>query len=385
MAGFGAIISFTFMMFISLGALVTTVYIYNDQVVEQDKIRKENIESLRLLALEEIEIEVIEESSNRLVLTINNIGRDEFVVVENGNVCFDVFVDSTYISSTLVDFSLLSTLKDGFVKIDPGQSGKIYAYLGSITNSSQIVYVSCSGKRYEIDYDSINFVNNAFRSRTQVQDTLSVTGEDVSSNLIVSSQDINLEDIGSTLDVDMDISHIENLNLAMDAVTQATVDESNSYTVYLGNSSLIESNEPDAQRGVVVQGLDFDLGEKLTVEDFELAQTSTLAFWFKAQEDLTLTSSKIVFSRSDNDFAIIFNEQGQGKIGFYTFSSLGLVDFSLQTATTQFDLGEWYHIVFVLDNSNGHRVFVNAQEETTSQVSVTLSSSAKDLEIGNLN
>lgn len=385
MSGFGTIISFVFVMFISLGAMTGTIYMYNDQVIEQDRLQKEQLQQLRISALEEIEIESISYSSRRLILNIKNIGNEDFEVVRDGRVCFDVFVDSNFVLSELIGFTIDSKLAEGYSFIGAGEEGRVISYPGNITNSSDMVFISCSGKRYEIDLRALNFDNSEFRNRALFSETPN-SGIDQTQSLDLKISDINHSLVDSNeVQVLMDVNHLEDLVLNLDVVSQEQLDETGTYTVVLGDSNSVEGSDGSNSNGIVLEGLDFDLGEKLTVENFNLDERSTLAFWFKPSSDLSSSSDQINFSRSGNDYAIVFNQENDGRIGFYTYSAPGVVDFSIKTVTNEFNMGEWYHVAFVFDNSNSHRMYLNSNLESTSGVNLNLPGGTQDLEIGNLN
>lgn len=386
MSGFGTVISFTFAMFVSMGAMVSAIYVYNDQINQQEELQKKNIEDFRLSALEEIEISTVSYTSDRLILEIENTGSENYVTVEDNVPCFDIFVDNTYIYSELVGFSLSSRLSEGFSFIKPGLSGRIFAYPGNITNISTVVFSSCSGKKYTIELSDLNFEQEDYRERSLITQSATISGNNTQQNLVLNTNDIDLPLVETDeIVIEMDISHIERLNLGLDAVTQFDQDETGNFNVTLGDSNVVEPGvDPSESNGIVIRGLDFDLGEKLVVEDFVLLNRSTVAFWFKPDSTLTSFSNQINFSQSGNDFRIVFNQEGDGRIGFYTYTAPWVVDFSLKTATNEFDSGQWYHLAFVFDNDDIHSVYLNGNLEATSGSTLTLPVATNDLEIGNL-
>lgn len=168
-------------------------------------------------------------------------------------------------------------------------------------------------------------------------------------------------------------------------MSQTGFDETNTYSYMLGSTPSFDSNTPTPRKGILLAGLDFDEDQFVTIENFEMNERATISFWFKPKETLDISTDAFFFAISNNsNYGIGFNTQGTGRVGCYTFDGSGDIDFSIESITNEFRGGEWYHIVFVLDNFDEHRIYVNAQEEATSTQSLSISSDPEIFFIGNI-
>lgn len=385
MAGFGTVISFSLTIFIALGSMVGVIMMYSNQVVEQDQLLRDSFENVRVALQEQIDITFIEFRHNRVVIEIENIGLEPFRVIQNGAICFNVFVDSEFISSSNLDYSPQSRLSNNFRFIEPGSSGRIFINHNNFNSNSQIRLISCSGKTYELNLENANFENTNFRQRVAVSQNEGV-GEDVSSQIVLDFEDVDVFSFDSNIEVLMTRSNLEHLILPFDELSQTGNDETGEFSYFLGTSPSPNLQAPTQKKGIILQGLDFDLSQRLTVEDFELNQRVTISFWFRPSTDLGSSSDEIIFSRSaDSSYGIVFNRQGTSEIGFYTFNGAGDIIFDLSTNSLSIQRGDWVHVAVVLDNDDTHRIYINAQQRGTSSQTLTLPSTPVNLEIGNLN
>jgi hypothetical protein len=109
--------------------------------------------------------------------------------------------------------------------------------------------------------------------------------------------------------------------------------------------------------------------------DSSLNPTSaiTVAAWVKPSA--LSHAYSIIFGRSDGGGSVYYNlyVKSNGKIAVYMSSSLGGVSAD-GTGTAVLTTGNWWHVAFTYDSTDGLRVYVNGSEDTTAAANGTLSS-----------
>lgn len=384
MAGFGTIIAFSLTVFVTIGAMVGTITMYSSQVLDQDRIQREGVDRLLSVIEEEIELQSFIDQYGRLVLEFENTGFRDFQTMSGDSICFDIFIDNQFILSTHRDYSPVEFLSNTHKILNKERVGRIFIRPESFNSNSILRLVSCSGKIYQFELSNLNFEDDNFRRVSRISQS-EVGGENVESQIELTSSDIIFSEFDSNIRVFSTLSNIENLILTFDSMSQTGFDETNTYSYMLGSTPSFDSNTPTPRKGILLAGLDFDEDQFVTIENFEMNERATISFWFKPKETLDISTDAFFFAISNNsNYGIGFNTQGTGRVGCYTFDGSGDIDFSIESITNEFRGGEWYHIVFVLDNFDEHRIYVNAQEEATSTQSLSISSDPEIFFIGNI-
>ncbi|MFT4244073.1 MAG: LamG-like jellyroll fold domain-containing protein [Candidatus Woesearchaeota archaeon] len=384
MAGFGTIIAFSLTVFITIGAMIGTITMYSSQVLDQDKIQREGIDRLLSIIEEEIQLEGLVSQYGKLVLEFENAGDRNFQTMSGNSICFDIFIDNNFIVSTHKDYSPVEFLSNTHKILNRERQGRIFISSNVSNSNSILTLISCSGKKYQFELNNLNFKDDNFRRVSRISQS-EVGGENIESQIELGSSDIVFSEFDSNIRVFSTLSNIENLILTFDSMSQTGLDDTKTYNFILGSTASFDSNTPTSRKGILLAGLDFEEDQFVTIENFEMNQRTTTSFWFKPKKTLDSSTDAFFFALSDNsNYGIGFNIQETGRVGFYTFDGGGNIEFEIKSKTDKFTGGKWYHVVFVLDNSNEHKVYVNAQEEAFSTQSLSISSQPQNLLIGKI-
>lgn len=151
------------------------------------------------------------------------------------------------------------------------------------------------------------------------------------------------------------------------------LDENTGTTAYdtseTGNSGSF-SGSPLWRPGKVGQALYFDGTDDYVSVPYsssqDLTANLTISFWFKPQEtiDSSISSHKGLLSKANtntdanNDWVFFWNSGDGGRLRFGTYGD------NIQTTTSTWTAGVWYHIQAVVTSTNTANIYVNGRLDT---------------------
>ena len=182
-----------------------------------------------------------------------------------------------------------------------------------------------------------------------------------------------------TVDVDYDYD---------DAVLVLHLDETSGFTAEdSGPNGLDGSVANDDWTGAwTFGGLDFDGTQDIIVPDddaIDLVNDWSAEFWAKADTatDFEVFFVKPIDSGGTETYAYSFWRDGDDALGFYGLNTDAGVNFLYTTGSNVGD-GDWHHYVVNVTSSDGMEIYEDSVLLATGTASVSLDTSADDLEIG---
>jgi hypothetical protein len=371
-SGFSGIIGFIFTFMVIMAMFISVYYIFIANVATQEDLFRDNTDQTVQTLREEFDISNMFLNSGRIVLDIDNLGKDELKFKSGYSECFEYFIGETYVTDNNIDLKTGENLGGNYYFIPSGDNALVYLFYNSIIAGSETVrLVSCLGNVREtvVLDENINWFDNDYLSRERL--SLGLSGVDRENEVIshsLTSANYNTTFFeNSALSYSCPVSNFEILNLPLDDFSQNLKDYSiKDETVTLGNDGSIEAVDPSLGGGVILKGLDFTTGDFAHVNNFEFDDgKSTISFWFKSNFTLDSSSVKRTFFNVGNEYFVGHNYNGDGEIGFYRYNGAAKT-FEITSLIRTFGAGEWYNIIIVLDNSNLHKLFINGVLDTSS-------------------
>jgi hypothetical protein len=370
-SGFSSVIGFVFTFVVLMSSFVGVYYIFISNVTTQEDLFRDNVDKTVHTLREEFGINNVYLNSGRIVLDIENLGKDDLKFKSGSSECFEYFIGDIYVTDNNIDLKTTKNLGGNYFFIPSGDDALLYLFYNSVVPGSETIRViSCLGnikERIILD-ENINWFDNDYLSRERLSTGSNIFDrEDESISYSLTSGDYNTTFFeNGALSYFCPIRNFEILNLPFDDFNQnlkdySIVDE----TVTLGNTASIESIDPAEAGGVILKGLNFDSGDFLKINNFEFSDAKyTISFWFKTNFTLNSSSIKRTFFNVGNEYFVGHNFGGNGEVGFYRYTG-GLDTFELESLTKTFNSGEWYSVIIVIDDSDLHKLFINGVLETS--------------------
>jgi hypothetical protein len=355
-----------------MAMFISVYYIFIANVATQEDLFRDNTDQTVQTLREEFEFNNMFLNSGRVVLDIENLGKDDLKFKSGYSECFEYFIGETYVTDNNLDLKTGENLGGNYFFIPSGDNALVYLFYNSVVPGSETIrLVSCLGnvKETVVLDENINWFDNEYLARERL--SLGVSGsdridEDISYSL--TSADYNTSFFENTaLSYFCPIVNFEILNLPLDDFSQNIKDYSiNDESVTLGNDASSEGIDPVEGGGVILKGLDFTAGDFIYSNNFEFDDlSSTISFWFKSNFTLDSSSVRRTFFNVGNEYFVGHNYLNTGEIGFYRYNGATRT-FEISSVLRTFDAGEWYNIIIVLDNSDSHKLFINGQLDTFS-------------------
>jgi len=388
MSGFENIIGAT-VGFVMIIALFTGSFIlFNKNILNNQEILQDTLNDRFDDNKEEFDLNNVFLDSGRAKFYIENKG-ETVNFQKSGANCFEYFFNNYYVAQNFIDLTVNNSLRGEYTKLLNGQNGYLYLIINSMLINSDDVFkiISCSGKRYVLEQGNmkVDWYNNEFLEKAVVT---------IPNQVAERENEVVQIDIGSLVNM----SEFKNsefttyypikqhlvLDLPFDKYNQALRDYSRlSSNFHLGNTAGIENIDPKTNKGVILEGLDFDTNDIVSGSFTMNNKPKTISFWFKSISDLNSTSVKKTFFDFDSEYKIGFNHKGNGEIGFYHYNGASVMDFDITTMTNSWNKGIWYNVIVVINNNDEHKIVINGDVEKTSS-SLLTSGVRNDLEIGNM-
>ncbi|NQZ84574.1 MAG: hypothetical protein HRU03_02550 [Nanoarchaeales archaeon] len=392
MSGFSGVIGFVFTFLVLMSVFIGIYFVFISQIATTKDLFDDNIDKTVKNLREEYNVENVYLSSGRLELNIKNLGKGHLYYGYGGESCFDYFVNSDFKQKTNVEFSPIGySLSANYYFIESGKNGQLFMSYDSMNFGLESVkLISCNGNEFEFVIDSLklDWMDNDYNFRAD----LSSGTESFDRENEVISYNLTGSDFNSTYYENLDLnvvcaaSNFELLNVPFDNYSVAPADYGlKDYTLVSGDLLFEDSADPNVTNGIILKGMNFDVGDKVSIPNFDFTDSAskTISFWFKSDSDLSSSSNKKDLFNFGYEYYIGFNHKNQGKMGFYRYNSSNDITFSLSSSITSWTKDTWYNVIFVITDSNSHKIYVDGDVDNTLS-STLVGSSSLGLVVGNI-
>lgn len=362
MSGFDTIVSFTFSFLFVMTLIISSFYIFTQQVELQRELGAEEVSNLQAQH-EDYEITSLFYMSGRTYLTLTSSGTFPLTFEDRNEICFEAFEDEKYFTSNEMKVLVQGDLASHYSLIEKGNSGNLVLIGDSqdLENDETYTTVSCNGNKevFVRETGKENWWDPSFHERTSifVQNNANISVPDYQIELSLNS---SVFDFSNYLEKEirfvLPYTDYLVLDLPFDIYNQTLQDYSNfSQTVVLGTSSASESSDPtENQESVLFSGLTFDGSDDsvlISSDDSLLLDAEiTIAAWIKWNENGDTTQYIFVNGAPSTALGIV-NDGGAntGKIFLNINSSSG----STQTLYSSSALdNNWHFIAGTYDGEN---------------------------------
>ena len=379
--GFSSIIGFLFVFFFIIFSYFIIFTNYEDSLIFQNDVLEEISENENL-NLKTYEVEKSYLSSGRIKTQIKSL-QNKLKIKNNFQNCFEITNNNTYLFNEYLSVNPISNNFFSFNILNKNQIGFIEFYFGEneIKNQS-INFFDCIGNKKNLFLNSSlinNFINYKYKETLILNSEINNRENHVID--IDLNQHINLSKYNGNLKIISPIKENLILDLTFDNYKQNLEDYSiKNYNVYLGNTSLIESEfDPKKSKGVILNGLDFFENSTIKISNFDFTDLPlTISFWFKPNENINKNNESFSFIDFDEKYYISFNSNNDGKISF----SKKNTNYIFSTNTNNWENDKWHNVVIKLNDDNG-KIYVNGKLENTS-FSILQLENIENVFIGNL-
>jgi hypothetical protein len=391
MSGFSGIIGFVFTFIVLMAVFISIHFVFISQIATTQDLFGDNLDKTVKTLREDYSVDNIYLSSGRLQLNIKNYGKENFYYGYGGEACFDYFIDSEFKSKKNVEFKPNFSLIGNYYFIESGDSGLIFmGYNSMIFGLETVKLISCNGNEFEFVVDSLvlDWIDNDYSFRTNLTTDVDVIDREnyIIDYTLTSSEYNNTYYDNLEYVVFCAAANFELLNLPFDNFSLTSKDYGlKNYDVVSGDVIFDDDADPTVSNGIILKGMNFDVGDKISISNFDFVNESakTISFWFKSDSELTSIDPKKDLFKFGNEYYIGFNHQNSGKIGFYRYNSSDDITFNLKSSNSIWDADTWYNIIIVLDSSTTHKMFLNGELENSFSTTL-VGDSTLGLVVGNI-
>lgn len=379
MGGFATIIGFTMSFFVLASVFIGAFYYHQQEILTQVGVNEALQTQYSSSYLIDFSISSPYFVANRLQFDIENTGRkDLFYQSEEGNFCFDVYVNGKFIDQKDIEFGKYGGLNYNYNFLEP--KGKGYLSL-DITedelSQGSVKIVSCEGisKEFEIENDNLNFFDSTWNEKISLN-LFNPSNENLYEYQVpinLNSSDLDFNELNENeIRIVSAYDNFLALSLNFDKYQQILEDSSkNSNVAYLGSSNSIENNDPKENQvdSILFNSLDFNGSSKVSIQSnsvLELEEQATYSLWFKWDGEGDNNQYLYVNGDSSNSINIINdggvnNQKLQFNLNLTNGENTLISDSIIQP-------DKWYYLTTTYD-SNNMSIYLDSQLDSTQFIS----------------
>lgn len=386
-ANFTSIIGFFFAFFIVTSMIIAMFLLMIDNVQNQVS-TLEGTSELIDAKFQDFDLNSVYYGSGRVYFDIENLADRILKFRDSGSVCFNLFVNSQYVSTSDFTMETYGSAAANYDFIVPKGSGVI-SFDDSLINFSEdnlFELVSCDGilESISLDSGSFNWFDSNWNNRILV-DSNNPSSNQIEEYQIEVDLDSNNLDFSlvrlEELRVAMQASETFKLDLSFDEYTQTIEDFSNiPKTVYLGSTDSADGQDPAyLEDGVVLSGLSFDGTDSIVIlSDSTLVMDSSLTYSAWVRWDMTGGTSQYLFDNSWNSLEIVNDGGANDNKILFKLNVSGTMRSLYSTSVLDND---WHHVVASYDGRT-MRIYLDSELDNSFNVTGSISSSFTNNYIG---